>query len=70
MAHALYMLHTYVYKRTLRLCNIYIYIYIYILTAFPLQQWLHERASVLRYTALPVWFCDVINFARTVQVGK
>ena len=21
-----------------------------ILTAFPLQQWLHERASVLRYT--------------------
>ena len=25
-----------------------------ILTAFPLQQWLHERASVLRYSTLPV----------------
>jgi hypothetical protein len=28
-----------------------------ILSAFPLQQWLQERASVLRYTyiACPVW---------------
>ena len=25
-----------------------------ILTAFPLQQWLHERASWLRYTYIPV----------------
>jgi hypothetical protein len=25
-----------------------------ILIAFPLQQWLHERASMLRYNTLPV----------------
>ena len=25
-----------------------------ILVAFPLQQWLHEPASLLRYTTLPV----------------
>jgi hypothetical protein len=25
-----------------------------IIVAFPLQQWLHERASMLRYSALPV----------------
>ena len=24
-----------------------------ILVAFPLQKWLHERASILRYTYLP-----------------
>jgi len=29
------------YRHTLRICNIY---------AFPLQQWSHEGASVLRYT--------------------
>jgi len=28
-------------RNTLRICNI---------IAFPLQQWLHERASMLRYT--------------------
>ena len=30
-----------------------------ILTAFPPQQWLHEHASVLRYTysTLPVFWC-------------
>ena len=27
-----------------------------ILTAFPLQQWLHERASILRVRALPVLY--------------
>ena len=25
-------------------------------TAFPRQQWLYERASVLRFTTLPVFF--------------
>jgi hypothetical protein len=32
-----------------------------IINAFPLQQWLHERTSVLRYTyfALPVLFVFV-----------
>jgi len=32
-----------------------------IITAFPLQQWLKERVSLLRYTVLPVllviWRC-------------
>jgi hypothetical protein len=28
-----------------------------ILIAFPLQQWLHERASILRYSTSPVLFC-------------
>ena len=27
-----------------------------ILTAFPLQQWLHKRACMLRYSTLPVLF--------------
>jgi hypothetical protein len=27
-----------------------------IFIAFPLQQWLHERASVLRYTFIPCLF--------------
>jgi hypothetical protein len=27
-----------------------------IIFAFPLQQWLHERASMLRYTILSVFF--------------
>ena len=27
-----------------------------ILIAFPLQQWLHERASMLRYSTLPGFF--------------
>jgi len=29
----------------------------FILISFPLQQWLHERASILRYTTLPVFLC-------------
>ena len=47
MAHAHCMLDTLVYKHTLRICN----------TAFPLQQWSHERTSMLRYTyiACIVW---------------
>jgi hypothetical protein len=40
MAHAHCMLDTWGYKHALRICN----------TAFPLQLWLHERASLLRYT--------------------
>jgi hypothetical protein len=28
-----------------------------ILIAFPLQQWLHERPSMLRYTYIVVLFC-------------
>jgi hypothetical protein len=34
-----------------------------ILIAFPLQRWLHERASVLRHSALPVlfWFIDFLS---------
>ena len=27
-----------------------------IIVAFPLQQWLQERASMLRFIAWPVWF--------------
>jgi hypothetical protein len=41
MAHAHCMVHTYVYKHTLKTCNT---------IAFSWQQWLHERASMLRYT--------------------
>jgi len=25
--------------------------------AFPVQQWLHERTSTLRYSTLPVFLC-------------
>jgi hypothetical protein len=39
MAHAHCMLDTYGYRHTLIICNI----------NFPLQQWLYERASLLRY---------------------
>jgi hypothetical protein len=28
-----------------------------VLIAFPLQQWLHERAGVLRYSIMPVLLC-------------
>ena len=40
-AHAYFMLYTYGYKHN----SEYV-----IFIAFPSQQWLHERASVLRYT--------------------
>jgi hypothetical protein len=39
-AHALCMLDNYDYKLTLRTCNTY---------CFSTQQWLRERASILRY---------------------
>jgi hypothetical protein len=41
MAHAHFVLDTSGYKQTHSGCVI--------LNAFPLQQWLHERASMLRY---------------------
>jgi len=41
MAHAHYMLDIQSYKYTIRISNIY---------CFPLQQWLHERTSILRNT--------------------
>jgi len=40
MEHANCMLDIQGYKHTIRICN----------TAFPLQKWLHEHASLLRYT--------------------
>jgi hypothetical protein len=43
MAHAHCMLITKGYRHTPRICN-----------AFPLQQWLHERASTFRTRTLPV----------------
>jgi len=50
MAHVHCMLDTWRYKRTLRICNTY---------SFPLQKRLHEHASVLRYSTLPVLLIDV-----------
>ena len=47
MAHAHCILDTKDYKHTLRICNTY---------CFPSQQWLQERASVLRYNTLPNLF--------------
>jgi len=38
MAHAYFKLHTYGHKHTLRM---------YVIIAFPLQEWLHECASLL-----------------------
>jgi hypothetical protein len=38
------MLDNWGYKHRLRICN----------TVFPLRQWLHERASMLRYITLPI----------------
>jgi len=38
-----------------------------ILTAFLLPQWLHERATVLRYSTLPVLF---INFLDTLSLTQ
>jgi len=56
MAHARCMLDTYGYKYTHSDCVI--------LIAFPLQQWLHERASMFRYTCTA---CLVI--CKTKRVG-
>ena len=33
-----------------------------ILIAFSQQQWLHERAYMLRYSTLPVMFCYLLPF--------
>ena len=33
-----------------------------IFTAFPLQQWLHERASLLRYTYIACLVCTKASF--------
>jgi hypothetical protein len=54
--HAQCMLDSYGYKYTLRISN-----------TFPLEQWLHERASVLHYTysTLPVLFNDTVGNAST-----
>jgi hypothetical protein len=38
-----------------------------ILVAFPLQQWLHKRASMLRYTYIAVLYFDIVN---TVKVCR
>jgi len=46
MGHAHCMLDTQGYIHTLGICNI----------AFPLQQWLHERVTMLRYTPI-AFFC-------------
>ena len=46
MAHAHYMLDTYGYKYTHSGCVLII--------AFPQQQWLHVRASLLRLRTLPL----------------
>ena len=34
-----------------------------ILIAFPLQQWLHERASILRYT----YIAGLVAFRKTIR---
>jgi len=46
-AHALYILDNYGYRHTLRICNTYY---------LPRQQWLRERASMLRYTYISCVF--------------
>jgi len=52
MAHAHFVLDTCVYKYTQKGCVI--------LIAFPLQQWLHERSSVLLYTYVASLVCPTI----------
>jgi hypothetical protein len=42
------------------------------LIAFPLQQWLQERALMLRYSALPVLFImetDYVSFVRHASLN-
>jgi hypothetical protein len=51
VAHAHCILDNSGYKHTLRICN----------TAFPLQQWLHERASVLTLY-MPRVTCNRLNY--------
>jgi hypothetical protein len=59
MAHAHCVLDTQGYRHTLRSCVI--------LTAFSHQQWLPERASILRYTYIA---CILGNFAPLCLVNK
>jgi len=47
MAHAHFMLDTYGYMHTFRICNA---------CAFPLEQWLNKSASVLSYTYTAYFF--------------
>ena len=39
-----------------------------ILIAYPLQQWLHDRASMLRYSTLPVLFYSVYVYIRRFSI--
>jgi hypothetical protein len=39
------------------------------ITDFPLQQWLHERASILRYT-LTECFVSFLEFGEAVSSGN
>jgi hypothetical protein len=64
MAHAHSMLVILGYKYTLRLCNI----------GLLLQQWLHERTSLLRYTYIaclvrfsPVYYVEFSRLLQTVS---
>ena len=50
-AHAHCMLDIKGYRHTLTICNTY---------CFPLQQWLYERASMLRYTYVAIFLNPVI----------
>jgi hypothetical protein len=56
MAHVLCMLDTKGYKHTLRICNTYCF--------FSLQQWLHERSSMLHYT----YFACLVVIKHTLSV--
>jgi len=61
MAHAHCMLYTKGYKHT--------HPKYVVRTVFPLQQWFHERASVLRYTfiaCLVLHACTVAGIAQSV----
>jgi len=39
-----------------------------ILIAFPLQQWLNERASLLRFTSLPVLLFKLRSLCKEMQM--
>jgi len=56
-AHALWMLDNRGYRHTLRICN----------TAFPQQQWLRKRTSMLCYTCTA---CLVCSFRDMIYSGS
>jgi hypothetical protein len=62
MAHGRCMMDTEGYKQTLTECVIFI--------AFPLQQSLHERASMLRYTHVHYQSCYQRNLVVSVVVRE